>query len=182
MVELEDGHSIAMDSLRVGDRVRSSENGTFSDVYLFSHDDRSLSSTFVRMETSPGWTIDLSDGHYIYLNGEPKTAGHARVGDTLTTFNGNPSKISNVQRVTGKGLYNPQTLDGNIVVNGFLVTTWTSAVRPRTATALLAPVRFPYVLLPPMARSFVIDRITPLIRYARDWRIVTFLCARASPL
>jgi len=40
-----------------------------------------------------------------------------------------------------RGLYNPHTLDGGVVVNGFAVSTWTAAVAPRVAAAALAPAR-----------------------------------------
>lgn len=39
------------------------------------------------------------------------------------------------------GLYNPQTLDGRIVVNGIIASTYTTAVIPEAAHALLTPLR-----------------------------------------
>lgn len=58
---------------------------------------------------------------------------------------GVPVVVEKVQRVAGKGLYNPQTVLGDIVVDGFLATTYTSAAKAEVAHALLAPVRAAYV-------------------------------------
>lgn len=52
--------------------------------------------------------------------------------------------IVSIERVTEIGLHNPQTLDGNIVVNGIVATTYTEAILPPIAEALLAPVRASY--------------------------------------
>ena len=43
-----------------------------------------------------------------------------------------------------KGLYNPLTLAGDIVVDGILASTYTKAVTPKMAHAALAPLRMMY--------------------------------------
>jgi hypothetical protein len=49
-----------------------------------------------------------------------------------------------VELVRGVGLYNPQTLHGDIVVDGVRASTYTEAVDPVFAHAVLAPVRAVY--------------------------------------
>lgn len=46
-----------------------------------------------------------------------------------------------VGRVWATGLYNPQTVEGNVVVEGLQVSTFTEAVEPVVACALLLPFR-----------------------------------------
>ena len=44
------------------------------------------------------------------------------------------------------GLYNPHTMDGDIVVDGTVTSTYTAAVAPSLAHAVLWPVRMLYAL------------------------------------
>ncbi len=46
-----------------------------------------------------------------------------------------------VDTVWERGLYNPQTAAGDIVVDGFVASTYTTFASPRAAHALLAPLR-----------------------------------------
>ena len=46
----------------------------------------------------------------------------------------------------GDGLYNPHTMDGDIVVNGIKTSTYTAAIEPSLAHSLLWPVRMLYRL------------------------------------
>lgn len=144
----EGGKVITMDDLQVGDKVVSNEAGQYSDIFMFSHQDRYIFSTFIVLQTSGKKEIMLSRGHYIFIDGVARAAKEAVVGQTVTTSSGTQEAISNVTFRRGRGLYNPQTINGTIVVNDILVTTWTTAVAPVTASALLSPVRFTYRLLP----------------------------------
>lgn len=42
--------------------------------------------------------------------------------------------------------FNPQTLDGDILVDGIVTSTYTTAVAPRVARAVLSPLRLLYTL------------------------------------
>lgn len=147
LVQLEDGKARRMADLGLGDKVMSSTKDHYSDVYFFSHRDRQVSATFVRLETSSRGSLSLTSGHYLYLNGIAAAAATARPGDFLTVANGTMDRVISVGMVKGSGLYNPHTSRGDIVVNGFLTTTWTTAVPPVVAHPLLAPIRFIYSLL-----------------------------------
>lgn len=63
------------------------------------------------------------------------------MGDFLQKASGVAARVEGVQRVTEQGLYNPQTLAGEIVVDGFQASTYTTHVEPVFAEALLAPIR-----------------------------------------
>lgn len=54
---------------------------------------------------------------------------------------GRESKVTEVAKVWGVGRYAPHTMGGDIVVNGVLVSTYTTAVHPVLAHVLLAPMR-----------------------------------------
>lgn len=53
--------------------------------------------------------------------------------------------VTRVTRVRRVGLYNPMTLHGDLIVDGYRVSTFTTDVHPVLATALLAPARAVYV-------------------------------------
>jgi hypothetical protein len=119
-------------------------------------------NTFQPLTLSP---LTLSPGHFIYIveegaaaseveNGTPKMkaipARDIRIGDIVQTGDGDGAtsplltKVVRINSVRGKGLYNPHTLDGDIIVDGILTTVYTDAIRPELAHALLAPVRALY--------------------------------------
>jgi Hint module len=144
LVELASGAVVRMDALRVGDRVRVGAQG-FSDVFLFTHKLAEVRSVFVVLRTASAHVARLTPGHYIYANGALVAAGGVRVGDELTLGCGARSRVMSVS-VEG-GLYNPQTLHGDIVVDGVVASTYTTAVSPVLGHAWLAPLRAVYRVL-----------------------------------
>lgn len=148
--QLEDGQVVEMSQLRIGDRVLVSIDGTFSEIYMFSHQDPDALHEFVRIETEGGGSLSLTRGHFLYLNGRAASAGTARVGDVVSTADETGRKrIVGVTLVKGKGLYNPHTMHGDIVVDGVVSTTWTSRVLPSAASLLLLPFRILHQWLTP---------------------------------
>lgn len=91
---------------------------------------------------------------FLRVNGGLVAAGRIRVGDGLETAAGVASRVTQTSREYGSGLYNPQTLDGEIVVDGILASTYTTAVAPATAHAWLAPVRLMYQMCGLYTTSF----------------------------
>lgn len=147
IVELESGRFLRMDQMVIGDRVRVGVNGNkFSDVILFTHRSRNTVHNFVQVATSAGMTLSLSPRHYIYANGRMVTADHLKIGDVLPRNSDSTMTVTNLKSVQQVGLYNPQTMHGDIVVDGFSVSTYTAAVHPTLAHALLFPVRALYRL------------------------------------
>ncbi|PXF41276.1 Warthog protein 6 [Gracilariopsis chorda] len=138
-VELEDGSFKTMDSIELGDRVKVA-SGEFSPVFMFTHKMAGISYSFVRLTASSGHSLELTKGHYLYVNGDLAAAESVHVGDSIETDAGVVS-VSAVARVVSRGLYNPQTVNGNIVVNGVRASTYTTAVEIKTAHSLLLPLR-----------------------------------------
>lgn len=139
-VQLADGSRKRMDAVRRGDLVMTAQ-GQFSEVYFFSHEMADASSEFVQVSTATGSVLQLTAEHHMYINGKIAPARTAKVGDNVTDARGDSVAVSSVQTVVGKGLYNPHTLHGDIVVNGVLTSSYTSALSPGIAHVLLAPFR-----------------------------------------
>lgn len=146
-VQLIDGTFIRMEELRVGDQVLVSQN-SFSKVLLLTHADTDIVSDFMSIRTAAG-DIFLSPGHYLPVNGKLTAAQAVRVGDKLDSLvNGTrvESSVRSIRVVKMRGLFNPQTVSGDIAVfwseNAILASVYTTAVHPRFAHALLAPLRW----------------------------------------
>lgn len=139
-VTLQDGSLKRMDQIAVGDKVLTKSN-MFSDVYMFSHKLSAVHSEFVRITTEGGRSITLTGNHYLYANDRMAVASVVKVGDSLITSTGAPDKVAEVSRIWADGLYNPHTMQGDIVVDGILTSTYTSDIHPTLAHAALWPVR-----------------------------------------
>lgn len=139
-VELVDGSVTPMAELAVGDVVKVGME-KYSKVFMFTHRLAHTSNTFVTLETASGASLALTKSHYIYADGSLVAASAVKVGSTVTLGNGEVDTVVSVGTKIDRGLYNPQTVDGNIVVNGVLSSTYTTSVDPTLAHALLAPFR-----------------------------------------
>jgi hypothetical protein len=139
-VELASGAIRRMDELAAGDRVKVA-SGVFSEVFMFTHKLAAGSFEFVKINTASGNTLSLTGGHYIYVNGALSPAETVVVGDELQLGSGDVTTVTEVSCVEGTGLYNPQTLHGDIVVDGVRASTYTTAVEPRLAHAGLSLLR-----------------------------------------
>eukprot|EP00042_Codosiga_hollandica_P028930 m.155802 g.155802 ORF g.155802 m.155802 type:complete len:383 (+) comp52917_c0_seq2:1131-2279(+) len=144
-VQLEDGSLKQMQDIEIGDRVLATTN-TFSEVFMFTHRDALAQVPFVRISTEHGHVLRLTGNHYLYINGSLAAAQSARVGDTVLDHNGKTVVISGVSMERGSGLFNPHTLHGEIVVNGIQTSTYTTALAPTLAHAVLWPARLLYTL------------------------------------
>lgn len=144
-VELEDGSTIPMSQVSIGDRVKVGEN-EFSRVFMFTHKMSDTSNKFVKFSTASGAELTLTPGHYIYVDGSLVAASSVSVGSTVRLGNGKTDTVVAVSRVVDSGLYNPQTVHGDVVVNGIVSSTYTMAVEPTIAHAILSPLRALYAL------------------------------------
>ena len=59
----------------------------------------------------------------------------------MVLLEGGVGRVTGVDVVERVGLYNPQTVAGDIFVDGVLASTYTTAVEPELAHALLTPLR-----------------------------------------
>lgn len=144
-VELESGEVKAVEKIAIGDRVHVGR-GQFSEVFMWTHKVADVLSAFVEVCAESGAVLRLSPGHFLFVNGDLVAARVVQVGDIVTLGDGREDEVLSVARVQRKGLYNPQTFDGRIVVDGILASTFTTAVEPALAHALLAPMRAVYAL------------------------------------
>lgn len=142
-VTLESGAVVRMDDLTVGDRVMV-KDGVFSDVFMFTHKLADVQSNFVKVTVDGGAELLLTPGHYMYVNGALAAAKTIVAGDSVEKADGDLTTVKDVTMVTDKGLYNPQTVDGDIIVNGIRASTYTTTFEPTFAHAALAPVRWLY--------------------------------------
>ncbi len=132
-----------MDELAVGDSVQVS-SGVYSKVFAFSHRLPAAVSTFVHLKMSSGAELMATPGHYIYANDGLLAAGAVRPGDIVHLASGEVSRVSSVRQEKSMGLFNPQTLHGDIVVDGVRASTYTTAVEPEFAHASLSVLRCSY--------------------------------------
>lgn len=144
-IKLENGSTKTMDKLELGDRVQVS-SGDFSDVFMFTHKVRDSVNEFVKISTASGAELSLTKGHFLYVNGALVAAKSVQTGDELELGSGASTTVEAVSCATSRGLYNPQTIHGDIIVNGVRTSTYTRSVDPTIAHPLLLPLRVAYSL------------------------------------
>lgn len=126
--------------LKIGDRVRVSST-EYSPVYVFTHRSADESAQlYLRLETHSNLSIVVTSTHVMYVNGRSMAAEQVDAGDFLLSVSG-WQKVRSVQAVPAWGLYNPQTVHGQIVVDDFVASTFTTAISEQLATSLLLPLR-----------------------------------------
>lgn len=126
--------------LRIGDSVLTSHSST-SSVFMFTHRDAFKLSTFLQFSVSSNASLAVTEGHFLHTSNGLVVARNVRVGQRLAMEDGKFLPVVAIHRFVDAGLYNPQTLHGDIVVNGFLVSTYTQTICHPTAHSLLAPLR-----------------------------------------
>ena len=139
-VIMKDGSRKRMENLKVGDIVLASR-GVFSEVVLFSHAIPDGTWEFMKIVSESGATIEASFGHYIHVNEKLVAADAVKIGDFVTLADGRSEAVIETSIVSKRGLYNPQTVQGDIVVGEILASTYTTGIYVPTAHALLAPIR-----------------------------------------
>lgn len=129
-----------IDKVSIGDFLQVGAR-KYSRVFMFGHNVAGVRKEFVTLSTVGGEQLSLTAGHYIYANGALVAAGSVRVGDILSLGTGTAAIVDAVGNKIGEGLYNPHTIDGDIVGNGYIASTHTTALRPDFSHAILAPLR-----------------------------------------
>jgi hypothetical protein len=144
-LQLRNGTMIEMKDLQLNDEILTGPGpDAFSPVYLFTHQCPDNVCPMIQLTTTSGASLCLTGTHYIYVNGtELRPAKSVHVGDRVTTLNG-LEEVKTVDEIIKQGLFNPHTLTGDIMVNGIHTSTYTTALNPTLAHAILAPVRFMY--------------------------------------
>lgn len=146
IVELRGGAMKRMEEVHIGDSLLVSCN-LYSLVFGFTHrlNNSQIVSKFVRL-TIEGQEKPFiaTSGHYVYLNEELKTIEEAQIGDVVTLGNGRHAHVIRVSTELHNGLFNFQTIHGDIVVNSVQASTYTKSVEASAAHAGLSIARVVY--------------------------------------
>jgi hypothetical protein len=144
LVRYANGSTIEMQYAAVGDKLYINGDEEGSDLYMFGHQmppEESMKNIFLQIETRSAEKIRISPGHLLYVNKILAPARNVQIGDYLETFEGRQTPVIDISKVADAGLYNPQTMHGDIVVDGIRASTYTDALHPLLAHSLLAPAR-----------------------------------------
>lgn len=165
-VRRDDGNLIPMTHLQTGDRVAVGD-GRFSPVFTWTHrDPTAAANLYISIDAGLARPLTLTPSHFVHISGRIVPASAVRKGDLMTSENGTAVVVRDVRRVRSQGLFNPQTMHGDIVVDGLVVSTYTTAVEHVAAHALLAPVRAAFRC----AGDAVGDALLAAVDYALIWR------------
>mmetsp|Transcript_80451 Transcript_80451/g.130363 ORF Transcript_80451/g.130363 Transcript_80451/m.130363 type:complete len:580 (+) Transcript_80451:66-1805(+) len=152
-------------SVQISEKVLTSKG--CSPVYLMGHEDPTIMASFVQATTDTGHIFELTPYHYVMANNKYVHARNLKLGDTVKVGGKSTGLvkdiltddiITHVQTVTRKGLYNPYTVAGDILVfapasnqtlgvvasvhSDWFLEDYVEAARvPDIYQALLAPVR-----------------------------------------
>lgn len=121
-VEVQGKGMVSMDAVKVGDYVRSNNNG-FSRVFSLAHLDHDAESEFIQIfSEGVEKPLEITENHMLYASaGKHVRAGEVNVGDMLTQ-----GKVSEIKSVKRTGLYAPITQSGDIVVSGVQASSYTA--------------------------------------------------------
>ena len=149
-----------MKDLKVGQQVFAgySDSGLFGKrspiyetVYGFGHHSPDKVVEYLRITTAPSGKrpLEISGSHLVFVNGkkDPVRADSLQVGDELLHKSMDsgatkPTRITKMETIMRRGLYQPLTKDGTIVVNDILASTYVSILEdaPEVVTKYLTVV------------------------------------------
>lgn len=124
MVETRTRGIITMDDLKAGDEVRSAAG--FTQVYGFGHRQPGDIGLYVRFSTEDEQTIEIASLHQLFVgrDGSTQYAKDVQLGDELVVDSNLYSKVNKIEQVKKKGIYQPYTIDGTLLVNGVLASNY----------------------------------------------------------
>jgi hypothetical protein len=135
-----------MKDLQPGDKVMAA-NQKYQTVYSFGHVNEDAEDLFYQIHTREGLDISSSEvplemtgNHLIFkVGGEAVRADKIQAGDKLSSG----QTVTKVSTTKKQGLYMPLTVDGTIVVNGILASSYVSIMEeaPRTVHAALGYIK-----------------------------------------
>ena len=104
---------INIENIEIGEYIKT-QNG-WSRVYAWHMYTKNTSMEFVVVKHSNGELV-LSDLHFIYVNNKPIVAKDIKINDTII-YKGEEVVVTEVTTKVSKGIYNPYTINGKIIVN-----------------------------------------------------------------
>lgn len=144
-IQLQSGRVKMMQDLEIGDVVLVSK-GIYSPIYTFTHRDLKVKSTFISILLRNGHNLEVSPGHHLYIKNRNTVvaAESVKFGDDLLDADQDTSQVISIDRVVKSGLFNPHTVQGDILVNGVLTTTYTNSITDSISHTLLSPFRLSF--------------------------------------
>eukprot|EP00956_Cyclotella_meneghiniana_P015268 scaffold23212_cov50-Cyclotella_meneghiniana.AAC.2 len=119
-VFVKDKGAISIKDLRIGDMVLSNDQGGYTKYYSTGHYLEKAQAEFLRIYTeNQVKPLELTPDHMIFREADalPVPAHSIKAGDVVKTIDG-PSKVIDVRKISRKGIFNPLTESGTIVVDG----------------------------------------------------------------
>jgi len=134
-----------MNELQIGDSVQV-EGGSFEPIYAFgAHKTSEPETVMVTVATESGKSLSLSPSHWMYVEADGvQTAIKAmdvREGHVVFVEGGGKDLIVKTSTSVMKGLYNPMTPSGTIVVDGVLASVYAGKSHPDYLHILATPAR-----------------------------------------
>jgi len=124
--------SVTMDLIEVGDSVLTG-SGEFQSVYSIDHRDSNKSAKFLQIMFGGDHNVlEVTSKHMIFIEGNtnPVASGTVDVGDRVVTPSGYET-VTGIGLVERKGVFNPLTADGTIVVSGMVASTFSSLLNEK---------------------------------------------------
>lgn len=125
----------SMDKIKVGDEVLTGM-GKYEQIYSIDHHHPTKPASFIQIHYSlptkedsdnGQGPLELSSKHMVFMveNSNPVPANTIKIGDQVQTLSG-PGTVTKISSVSRKGLFNPLTEKGSIVVNGIVSSTYSA--------------------------------------------------------
>jgi len=121
---------VAMKDLVPGDKVLTA-SGEHKTMFSMNHYHRTKATVFLRIHTDleTERPLELSHNHMVFVEAEknhPVPAASVNIGDKIWSADDGLREVLDIETVVRNGLYNPLTMDGTIVVDGVVASTYTS--------------------------------------------------------
>jgi len=176
-VMLENNKRVKLNELKVGESISTYGGNTpsFSEVYTFLDYETDIYLDFLELhyleESGKQGKIALTHEHLIMAKrfGEPQfvQAKEVKVGDYIfkSSHNGTvtPVIVSSVSVGKYKGAFAPATMDGTVVINDIIVSSY-AAISHNVAHAAIAPLRLAYKIAPSLV-SFELKGMHPYAKF-----------------
>jgi hypothetical protein len=133
-VTLKNGEKKTMDAIEIGDQVQViDEYGVlaYEDIYMITHQEAEVAAWYVDLTLASGAALSLSPRHFIPTTADGannwekrvlKGANEIKLGDLIWYLDSKgelaSSTVATINKKVEKGVYNPMTMNGIIVVDG----------------------------------------------------------------
>ena len=121
-VEVRNQGVVTMKNLQIGDEVKVS-GGQFSKVFSFGHKNPDAKLSYISIEAGKLTPLLLTSNHLILVEGKFVPASSINVGDKVTLVDGTET-VTRIRRVVGSGAFAPHTMEGTIVVDGLVASSY----------------------------------------------------------